>query len=107
MQPVGKPCHKPWPPCARLADLHAGLPAVHGPAVETLCPDPWLPPPRRSLDYLLGYLLFGGLFLLSFLGFVSRIQAALLFNVKFAKSLKRGRLLVRVFSLRPLARADC
>ena len=44
---------------------------------------------------MLGYLLFGGLFLLSFLGFVSRIQAALLFNVKFAKSLKRGRLLVR------------
>lgn len=48
----------------------------------------------RALDYMLGYLLFGGLFLLSFLGFVSRIQAALLFNVKFAKSLKRGRLLV-------------
>jgi hypothetical protein len=43
---------------------------------------------------MLGYLLFAGLFLLSFLGFVSRIQAALLFNVKFAKSLKRGRLLV-------------
>ncbi len=51
---------------------------------------------------MLGYLLFGGLFLLSFLGFVSRIQAALLFNVKFAKSLKRGRLLVRGFSLHTL-----
>lgn len=53
---------------------------------------------RRSLDYMLGYLLFAGLFLLSFVGFVSRIQAALLFNVKFAKSLKRGRLLVRLDS---------
>ena len=56
--------------------------------------NPGCPLLRRSLDYMLGYLLFGGLFLLSFLGFVSRIQAALLFNVKFAKSLKRGRLLV-------------
>jgi hypothetical protein len=58
---------------------------------------------RRSLDYMLGYLLFGGLFLLSFLGFVSRIQAALLFNVKFAKSLKRGRLLVRAGLYAPSA----
>lgn len=58
-------------------------------------PSPGCGAVRRSLDYMLGYLLFAGLFLLSFLGFVSRIQAALLFNVKFAKSLKRGRLLVR------------
>lgn len=58
---------------------------------------------HRSLDYMLGYLLFAGLFLLSFVGFVSRIQAALLFNVKFAKSLKRGRLLVRLPSCRDLS----
>ena len=49
----------------------------------------------------MGYLLFGFLFFFSFLGFVSRIQASLLFNFKFAKSLKRGRLLVRPkFSMR-------
>jgi hypothetical protein len=56
---------------------------------------------------MLGYLLFGGLFLLSFLGFVSRIQAALLFNVKFAKSLKRGRLLVRTGLRHRLGPAQC
>lgn len=46
------------------------------------------------MDWSLGYLLFSGLFISSFLGFISRIQASLLFNIKFAKSLKRGRLLV-------------
>ena len=45
---------------------------------------------------LVGSILFGFLFLLSFVGVVGRIQAALLFNIKFANSLKRGRLLVRL-----------
>ncbi len=45
-------------------------------------------------DLMVGSILFVFLFLLSFVGFVGRIQAALLFNIKFAKSLKRGRLLV-------------
>ena len=43
---------------------------------------------------MVGSILFVFLFLLSFVGFVGRIQSALLFNIKFAKSLKRGRLLV-------------
>ena len=49
----------------------------------------------RSFDYFVGYLLFGFLFFFSFLGFMARIQATLLFNTKFAKSLKRGHLMVR------------
>lgn len=48
----------------------------------------------RMLDYMVGYFLFAFLFFFSFLGFMARIQASLLFNIKFAKSLKRGRLLV-------------
>lgn len=47
----------------------------------------------RSLDYIIGYLLFAFLFLFSFVGFVGRIQSALLFNVKFVKELNRGRLM--------------
>ncbi len=43
---------------------------------------------------MVGSILFAFLFLLSFVGVVGRIQAALLFNIKFANSLKRGRLLV-------------
>ena len=45
---------------------------------------------------MVGSILFGFLFIFSFVGFVGRIQAALLFNIKFANSLKRGRLLVRL-----------
>ena len=49
---------------------------------------------------MVGSILFVFLFVFSFVGFVGRIQAALLFNIKFAKSLKRGRLLVSPLSLR-------
>ena len=48
---------------------------------------------------MVGSILFAFLFLLSFVGVVGRIQAALLFNIKFANSLKRGRLLVRACTL--------
>jgi len=50
----------------------------------------------RLFDMMVGSILFAFLFLLSFIGIVGRIQAALLFNIKFANSLKRGRLLVRL-----------
>lgn len=45
------------------------------------------------LDWALGYMLFGFLFLLSFLQIVDIMQGALLFNMKFAKALQRSRLL--------------
>jgi len=90
--------------------LHAGLLPVPGPLstssdARKLILAVLLLTPCRSLDYTLGYCLFLGLFLLSFLGFVSRIQAALLFNTKFAKSLKRGRLLVLPPALNPWTRS--
>ncbi|KDD75094.1 1,3-beta-glucan synthase, partial [Helicosporidium sp. ATCC 50920] len=47
----------------------------------------------RMLDWALGYMLFGFLFLLSFLQIVDIMQGALLFNMKFAKALQRSRLL--------------
>ena len=40
------------------------------------------------LDWLLGYVIFGVLFLFSFLIVFDKIQGALLFNMKFAKSLE-------------------
>jgi hypothetical protein len=40
------------------------------------------------LDWLLGYVIFGVLFLFSFLFVFDKIQGALLFNMKFAKSLE-------------------
>ncbi|KAK9815749.1 hypothetical protein WJX72_008855 [[Myrmecia] bisecta] len=47
----------------------------------------------RIMDVGIGYFLFAFLFLLSFLQLVARVQTALLFNIKFASSLRRGRLL--------------
>lgn len=47
----------------------------------------------RVLDNIIGYILFGFLFLLSFVVFVGRIQSALLFNVKFGETLERSRIL--------------
>lgn len=41
-----------------------------------------------TLDYALGYFLFGFLFLLSFLFVIDKIQGALLFNMRFAKALE-------------------
>lgn len=51
-------------------------------------------------DTMVGSILFAFLFIFSFVGFVGRIQAALLFNIKFANSLKRGRLLVCIKLIR-------
>lgn len=48
---------------------------------------------RRQADYLIGYFLFLFLFVLSFIQITDAIQGALLFNVKFAESLRRSRLL--------------
>ncbi len=53
----------------------------------------------RLFDMMVGSILFAFLFLLSFIGVVGRIQSALLFNIKFANSLKRGRLLVRLLCI--------
>lgn len=70
--------------------------AIHPPAVSTssASQSSGYVPCDRMLDYMVGYFLFAFLFFFSFLGFMARIQASLLFNIKFAKSLKRGRLLV-------------
>lgn len=43
---------------------------------------------RRALDYALGYLLFGFLFVLSFLQVFDWVQGALLFSMKFTRTLK-------------------
>lgn len=42
----------------------------------------------RALDYALGYLLFGFLFVLSFLQVFDWVQGALLFSMKFTRTLK-------------------
>lgn len=47
----------------------------------------------RILDWFLGWFLFIFIFLFAFLYFVDKVQAALLFNFKFAKMLERSRLL--------------
>lgn len=47
----------------------------------------------RSLDWALGLLIFFCLFLLSFIQVVDWAQGMLLYNMRFAKELARGRLL--------------
>ncbi|KFM22655.1 Callose synthase 5 [Auxenochlorella protothecoides] len=47
----------------------------------------------RTLDWILGYIFFSFLFLLSFIQVVDMLQGAMLYNMKFAKALQRSRLM--------------
>ncbi len=52
-----------------------------------------MPHACRVLDYFLGYLIFLVLFILAVVMLPDRIQAALLFNIKFSKALDRAKVI--------------
>ena len=95
----------PYRPCQRMSRLAEEAYRCDPPSpppqhtfVHTLCgrdppplltrtPPPASPPRPSVLDWVLGYLLFGPLFLLSFLQVFDSVQGALLYNAAFAREL--------------------
>lgn len=53
--------------------------------------NPLRAPHHRVLDWILGYTFFFFLFILSFVQVVDMLQGAILYNMRFAKSLQVGR----------------